>query len=73
MNDAQILGPQYMFVFTGACFIIGSILMNFARIYQNKTLAEEDIENNAGTIKNENVFDEDEKDVEKVVSEKETL
>ena len=39
MNDAQILSPRFMFVFTGLCFIIGSVCMHLARInHSNNTI-----------------------------------
>uniref|UniRef100_A0A7M5UUK8 Monocarboxylate transporter n=2 Tax=Clytia hemisphaerica TaxID=252671 RepID=A0A7M5UUK8_9CNID len=37
MNDAKLLSANYMFVFTGGTFILGSIFMNFARITHNRT------------------------------------
>ena len=47
MNDAKLLSANYMFVFTGGTFILGSIFMNFARVLQNR---EKGVDDNNQTL-----------------------
>ena len=42
MNDAKLLSANYMFVFTGGTFILGSIFMNFARVFRNREKTADD-------------------------------
>ncbi|XP_066932770.1 monocarboxylate transporter 10-like [Clytia hemisphaerica] len=40
MNDSKLLQPQFMFVLAGSLFVIGSILINFTRMWHNQDLAQ---------------------------------